>query len=127
VRWVTRPGGYLLPRHRVPSNSRDEGSKCVGRRGELYPPGPTTRARRTGRSRREAAAYWQGSIWLLIVYPYRECSSDFVSHREQNSYVAYVRHPDKRLMLWGGEASKPLRSVVEGVQRSGSTVSRCHV
>ena len=26
----------------VPLNSRDEGSKCVGRRGEQHPPGPST-------------------------------------------------------------------------------------
>ena len=24
------PGGYCSPRHRVPFDSRDEGSKCVG-------------------------------------------------------------------------------------------------
>ena len=36
-------GGSCSPRHRVPFNSSDEGSKCVRRRGEQYPPCPTWR------------------------------------------------------------------------------------
>jgi len=32
------PGEHDSPRHRVPFKSRDEGSKCVSRRGEQYPP-----------------------------------------------------------------------------------------
>jgi hypothetical protein len=33
------PCGYYCPRHRLPLNSIDKGSKCVGRRDEQYPPG----------------------------------------------------------------------------------------
>jgi hypothetical protein len=40
-------GIHCSPRHRVPFDSRREGSKCVGSRGEQYPPGPRSRARTT--------------------------------------------------------------------------------
>jgi len=34
------PGGYCSPRLTMPSDSRDEGSKCVRGRGDQCPPGP---------------------------------------------------------------------------------------
>jgi len=40
------PGGRCSPRHRVPNNSRYEGSKCLGGAGEQYPAGSTFAARR---------------------------------------------------------------------------------
>jgi hypothetical protein len=51
------PGRHRSPRYRLPQSSRNQGTKCVERHGELYLPGSTSkaeRARSPGERRRVA-------------------------------------------------------------------------